>query len=327
MVDIKSPKCILCKKKQPSFNYEGEVKATHCGGCSLTNMVDIKSPKCNHPNCNTRASYGYCGQNKTKCAKHHIKNKMFVNSKRKCLYNDCKEIAIYGKTDPNHCILHIEEDEICLIGKKCMGCCRDDEILDNEGLCLTFCCPEKISKYTKKIVKIKEIFVLKYLDENVKTIYKTEDNNRSGGKVKHIDSNIIENCNKHYVDRIYDCETHYVIVEIDEHAHRGYDKRCVVIESEKARMHNTQFNYGLPCIFIRFNPDNFKVGGKKQNYSMSKRLVLLVKWVEKCFKMKPKKEIEPVKSVYLFYDEFDEGYVKINFIDDVEICKKQIGSD
>lgn len=28
-------KCIICKVKRPSFNYLGELKATHCGECKI----------------------------------------------------------------------------------------------------------------------------------------------------------------------------------------------------------------------------------------------------------------------------------------------------
>jgi hypothetical protein len=55
IIDIKSPKCIICNKKQPSYCKEGETKATHCKDCSLeveekeniemVNIVDGKQCK------------------------------------------------------------------------------------------------------------------------------------------------------------------------------------------------------------------------------------------------------------------------------------------
>ena len=63
MIDIKHPKCIVCKIKQPNFNLPGEKKATHCGICKLENMVDIKHPKCKSNWCDTiinKKYKGYC---------------------------------------------------------------------------------------------------------------------------------------------------------------------------------------------------------------------------------------------------------------------------
>ncbi len=54
MIDVKSPKCIVCKIKIPVFNFKGEKTATHCGGCRLENMIDIKNPKCKSEWCNTQ---------------------------------------------------------------------------------------------------------------------------------------------------------------------------------------------------------------------------------------------------------------------------------
>ena len=64
MVNIKHPKCIVCKLKIPVFNLPGETKATHCSGCKLENMVNIISPKCKSNWCDTQISNkkykGYC---------------------------------------------------------------------------------------------------------------------------------------------------------------------------------------------------------------------------------------------------------------------------
>ena len=46
MVDIKNPKCIVCKKLLPTYNKPEETKATHCSKCADSDMEDIKHPKC-----------------------------------------------------------------------------------------------------------------------------------------------------------------------------------------------------------------------------------------------------------------------------------------
>ncbi len=86
-------------------------------------------------------------------------------------------------------------------------------------------------------------------------------------------------------------------------------------------MHEIQNACGLPCIFLRWNPDNFRVKGIiNKKYNMKERLKLLVKWLEKCFTMIPDKEgLLPVKYKYLFYDEYDETDISFLEIDDTKL--------
>ena len=35
MINVVSKKCIVCNKKTPTFNFEGEESRTHCGKCKL----------------------------------------------------------------------------------------------------------------------------------------------------------------------------------------------------------------------------------------------------------------------------------------------------
>jgi hypothetical protein len=64
MVNIKDKKCIVCKLKIPVFNLPGQKTATHCSGCKLEGMIDIKNLKCKSDWCNTqpyKKKYkGYC---------------------------------------------------------------------------------------------------------------------------------------------------------------------------------------------------------------------------------------------------------------------------
>jgi len=101
---------------------------------------------------------------------------------------------------------------------------------------------------------------------------------------------------------LYDTGTHIVVVEVDEYKHTGY-KSCEIV-----RMKNIQFDYGLPTIFLRYNPDNFTISGKTcKKYNEEKRLKILVKWIETCFTMIPKNDIEPVRYKKLFYNDYNES--------------------
>lgn len=54
-----------------------------------------------------------------------------------------------------------------------------------------------------------------------------------------------------FPDILFDCECYYLIVEVDEFKHRGADYSC-----DEARMYDIITKLGLPCVFIRYNPDS-----------------------------------------------------------------------
>lgn len=56
-----------------------------------------------------------------------------------------------------------------------------------------------------------------------------------------------------FPDIRFDCGFYQLIVEVDEHKHRGADYKC-----DEQRMYNIIAKLGQPCIFIRYNPDNKK---------------------------------------------------------------------
>jgi hypothetical protein len=311
--------CIKCNKKRPNFNKPNETIATHCGDCKETGMINIISKRCQIEECNTRPRYGYCGQLPIYCAKHRDlhqdKNLLYKQPKRKCIGNDdedCKDIAEYGKTEPKHCIDHKTEDEIYLVAQKCIQCCNND-LLNKDGLCITYCVPNQLYQQVKREKK-HENTVMNYLDKYVKltNIIDIQD-----------DRVINTFCNHYRPDRMYDIGTHCIIIEVDEDQHKGKRASCSKGEiGELARIHEIQNAIGINCIFLRFNPDNFKVNNKTKKINMNERLKLLVKWIEKCESMIPQTDLEPVKYKYLFYDDWNETDVSFKEIDDLELYDK-----
>ena len=53
-----------------------------------------------------------------------------------------------------------------------------------------------------------------------------------------------------FPDFLIDNCTFFLIIECDENAHSSYPINC-----EKIRENNICYALGLPCIFIRYNPD------------------------------------------------------------------------
>ncbi len=312
-------KCIKCEKKRPIFNKPGETVATHCGECKDSDMIDIKHPKCIIDGCNTRPNYGYCGQSPIYCATHRNnhpdKNFLYIKPKRTCIGNDdedCKNISEYGKIEPIYCLDHKTDDDIYLVAQKCIQCCNND-LLNKDGLCITYCVPNQLYQQVKQEKK-KEKTVMNYLDKYVKlsNIINITD-----------DKAVSTYCNHYRPDRMYDIGTHCIIIEVDEDQHKGKRSSCSKGEiGELSRMHEIQNAVGMNCIFLRFNPDTFKVNDKKQSINMNERLKLLVKWIEKCEEMKPEKDLEPVKYKYLFYDDWVETDTSFNEIDDTMLYDK-----
>ena len=54
-----------------------------------------------------------------------------------------------------------------------------------------------------------------------------------------------------FPDIRYDCITYQLIIEIDENKHRGASYSC-----DEQRMYDIIAKLGMPCIFIRYNPDS-----------------------------------------------------------------------
>ena len=122
MIDVVSPKC-CCGKKQPSFNYAGELKATHCVECKDPSMVNVASPKCC---CGKKQPYfNYAGEPKaTHCAE--CKDPDMVNVR----YSKCHcgkkqpKFNYAGELKATHCAECKEHDMVnifkpnCFCGKK-----------------------------------------------------------------------------------------------------------------------------------------------------------------------------------------------------------------
>lgn len=157
---------------------------------------------------------------------------------------------------------------------KCLLCPLCQLWKTNGELC-SYCKPKTISK---KYFKTKEYAIVNFLKEQL------PDNefihNKSVGK---------DCSNGHlFPDIRFDCNYYQLIVEVDEHKHRGADYKC-----DEQRMYDIVAKLGMPCIFIRYNPDN----------KQSDKNVLLSK-VKEYLELNDEKEIWNefgLYTEYLFY--------------------------
>jgi hypothetical protein len=309
MIDIKHKKCeedgcySIAK-----FNYEWENKGRFCLSHKSNYMVDVMSKKCIQNECKKICNFGYCGSSPSHCSQHKL-DYMITKSKRTCVGNGnehCKDMAIYGKDKPLHCEDHKIEGEICWLIKKC-NCGRDKELLNKHDLC-GICADIPFYEESKRMNKIKETIMVKYLRNNIKEVEEIL-----------ADRIIDRTCNLYRPDILYDCGTHIVVIECDENQHKNYPwESCSLNRSlehmEEKRMYEIMIAYGLPTIFIRWNPDSFSIKGSiNKKYNNQKRLEILVKWVRYCIKM----NVEPgVIYKKLFYDEYEEENISFKKIEE-----------
>ena len=336
MIDVRHKPCIYegCKSR-PNYNFPGEKKRLYCKShakegmfhldykrctakacCAMASFNDpgktdpefckehathgmiyaMKKKLCEIDGCTTRAACGYIGQAATLCAKHGKQTPgIFERQNRECTEEDCKEKATHGEKEPTHCEDHATPSEFCLLRKLCTGsqCPKPCEphILNKNGLC-EYCEPTLRFQQVKTMARAKEAAALAYLDKHLKT------------DCAKIDDKIIDSaCNKKRPDRVYDCGTHWTVVEIDENQHAGYDAGGA--NCEKNRMLAIQEAAGLHCTFLRFNPDSFKVDSKPQKVHAAERHKTLLKWVKECIAKKPTDDFAPPQVKYLYYNEFD----------------------
>lgn len=70
-------------------------------------------------------------------------------------------------------------------------------------------------------------------------------------------------------DFLFDCGTHFVVLEVDENAHAGYT--C-----ELARMVNITSTLGMSTVFVRYNPDGYKPARGHRAVGDAKRKEVLI---------------------------------------------------
>jgi len=308
MVNVKDKKCVVCKKKIPVFNAEGSSIATHCGDCKGPDMVDIKHKKCLENGCRKRAIFAQPGVLPEYCTVHK-KVGMTSKPRKRCEEQECKEIAIYGVDGPVHCEEHKKEDEYHLCERECKKCKRID-VLNREGICVNFCSLEEKDRVVKKLVKKHEEFIGNLLkaEIDIPWMYQNEVVDRK--------------CSNKRPDFVYHCGDHIVMIEVDEDQHKSYkcsaygDTKEGKMKAERVRMYEICQSFdGLPCVFLRYNPDNYRVNGKLVKFSASKRHDILVKWVRKCIREK----MDGFGVKYLFYDDFIESDGNFEKIDENEV--------
>jgi very-short-patch-repair endonuclease len=118
------------------------------------------------------------------------------------------------------------------------------------------------------------------------------------GEPTTLDKPLDSNCGKERPDITYDCKTHLLAIEIDENQHRSYE------DCENTRMKNIYYSAGYShVVFLRINPDNFRVKGKPKVLTELQRQEIVSYYIAHYKSNPPKYNLS---VLYLFYDEFDK---------------------
>ena len=223
----------------------------------------------------------------------------------KCI--ECKKtIPVFGfPTDKirNYCSKCKKEGMINLKDPKCKSdWCITLSNKKYHGYCC-YCFMHLFpDKQVSRNYKTKEKYVVDYIKEQFKEIDIIADKQIHGG------------CSKRRPDILIDLGHQIIIVEIDENQHINYDCSC----ENKRIMELSQDVGHIPIIFIRFNPDDYKINlknitscwrqGKHGIYTIKKckqeewneRLIILKEQINYWLINKTSKLIEIIQ---LFYDQ------------------------
>jgi hypothetical protein len=278
MEDVISKTCVFdgCKRVTPCYNKPGSTNGLYCAIHKLDGMVDVKNKTCAFDDCTTRPNFGFPGHSVTRC-KGHIESGMIVKPKSKCTHSkDCKEFAIYGICTPVRCETHKENFDLNLVEKECKSC-NFLYILNKKGFC-GICDPDEFNK--TKLAKQNQ--VKNWLDikgYKYTSCDKTVDNGE---------------CFKYRPDFLFDCGTHFVVLEVDENQHKNIAEEC-----ECVRMINIFNGLGLITKFLRYNPDKFKMDKSSKDPSFGNRMKVLEQHLLYAFEDEP---VSPLSIKHLFYD-------------------------
>ncbi|KAJ3042194.1 hypothetical protein HK097_002095 [Rhizophlyctis rosea] len=113
-------------------------------------------------------------------------------------------------------------------------------------------------------------------------------------------------CGLERPDFYIDCGTHILIIEVDEHQHS--ERAC---ECEQTRMVKYSQSNGMRTMFLRWNPDKYKLRKGQQMDTTARRLDVLLEYIKHYQKTTPP---DFLNVIYLYFDDFVYGDAKVETI-------------
>jgi hypothetical protein len=209
---------------------------------------------------------------------------MIISPTKRC--EMCKELGVWGinnQEKTRRCHAHKQPEDKNLIEGNCVSCGLE-AVLN----------PDKICEFCGEIGIIKRTMLQKqhHIKEQLEAHFKIESYDRM------VDGGI---CSRRRPDIIIDSPYRKIVVEIDEYQHKrskDYSPDC-----EYKRMWDITQALGMPTVFIRFNPDNYRTCSKVINTCIQERVETLVSWIRTIVERQPLPDVF-LSVLYLYYDGF-----------------------
>ena len=202
----------------------GKRKATciECGGTSICPHGKLKA-RCKECHGSQICSHGKIKAQCIECGGTSI----CPHKKQKRYCKECggSGICPHGKFKAQCKICSPNSNQFC-------HSCRLYLISKRTNYLCSYCSPT-----TNKRLKTKEMRLKNYLEKHYSVIYNKN-------------CRLNDTCNIYYPDFLIECNSYFIVIECDEYAHNSYDYSC-----ERIRENNITYNLGLPCVFVRYNPD------------------------------------------------------------------------
>jgi hypothetical protein len=268
MIDVKNIRCKECSK-QASYGYFCDIRSSYCLVHKLDGMVEIRHMKCLDEKCNVRPSYSDTSTPKY-CIKHKKDGMRDVVSKM-CI--ECGNVqASFGIEGciATHCVRH-KSCKMIHMGHKCeMDSCYTQPVYNTKG-----------TKMGRFCFNHKEVGMIDVLNPTCKSCGMITVSNKRKlcnycnpiGSEKVRENRVADFltvCGFDFIrdtrphgathrfrpDFFFDRGTHVVILEVDEKQHKKYPKNDEII-----RMECIQKDLDKPTVFLRYNPDVYRVDG------------------------------------------------------------------
>ena len=123
-------------------------------------------------------------------------------------------------------------------------------------------------------------------------------------------------CGRFRPDFGWNCITHTVMLEVDEHQHTAYNTKC-----EFQRMCSLIGAFGGPVRIVRFNTDAFKIAGKTCNIRRSLRRPLLLQHLQHALTTPPSALITVEYLYYSQQTQPQEHIQRFSFQEQISMAK------
>ncbi len=245
--------------------------------------------------CSKQAIYGFPNREPSVCSVHRTE-KTIMSPISRCIGPYCSNIATYSISldiKAVHCEIHRGNGETDMKLKKCLKC-PNYYRHDINKTCESCTEPKPISISQRKEMQIKE-----YLDSNG---IKYALHNRAIKSVAKYSTML-------RADFTFVYDGYYVFLEVDEMQHSNKERG-----KERLRMATFYRYVDMPCIFIRYNPDRYTIGGVPYSTPFEERVELLKSVLTDMMTIVPDQLPGVCVAKYLYYNDFDKVKMPWNVI-------------